>query len=317
MPPRPSIATLSEKAPPGVATVLDYLAHRFPHVGRETWVERFARGMVLSNDGPLTADSPFRPQLRVRYFREVEREFPVRTDWRIEYEDGDLLVVDKPPFLPVTPAGGYVRHCLLNLLEEALAIEGLAPLHRLDKDTSGLVLFSRNPATRGHFSRLFSQGASRHLVKEYWAVCEATRGDFPERMRLEDHVARSPQAYLRQAVFEDRPANSACEVERIRWLGEPRGQGGDLVRLVLLRVLPLTGRQHQIRVQLSHAGLPILNDRIYGRRPRHDPEDLSDPMQLECRRLAIVDYPAPDGSERINRDWRVSRTYLTLPEGDP
>ncbi|MCX7011123.1 MAG: pseudouridine synthase, partial [Candidatus Sumerlaeota bacterium] len=135
MPRRASIATLSEKAPPGVATVLDYLAVRFPHVARETWAERFARGLVLSNEGPLAVDAPFRPRLRVRYFREVEREPPVRTDWRIEHEDADLVVVAKPPFLPVTPAGSYVRHCLLNLLEETTGRQDLAPLHRLDKDT--------------------------------------------------------------------------------------------------------------------------------------------------------------------------------------
>ncbi|MCX7016383.1 MAG: pseudouridine synthase, partial [Candidatus Sumerlaeota bacterium] len=173
-----------------------------------------------------------------------------------------------------------------------------------------------NPATRSHFARLFLPKASKHLVKEYWAVCEATRVDVPERMRLENHIARSPQAFPRQAVFEDRPANAMCEVERLRWLDEARGPGGDSVRLVLLRVRPLTGRQHQIRVQLSYAGLPILNDRIYGLRPRHDPEDLRDPMRLECRRLAIVDYPSPGGSERLNREWRLSESFWEPWEGD-
>jgi len=331
MPPRPSTVTLPAAPPPGVRTVFDFLTRRFSHISPAVWAERFERGKVLSDEGPLGLQAEYRPRLRVRYFREVQREPPVRTDFRIVHEDADLLVVDKPAFLPVTPAGDYVRNCLLSLLGEALGFEGLAPLHRLDKDTSGLVLFSRDPATRSHFSRLFRPESSKHLIKEYWAVCEATRGEFPERMRLESHVARNPQAYLRQAVIPDRPPNAICEVERIGWLPSDeshkmvdsarRAAGADSPPLALVRVTPLTGRKHQIRVQLSHAGLPILNDRLYGRFPRHAPEDLDNPMRLECHKMAILDYPSPDGSRRLNLAWQsrgeVCRQLsgVPVPEG--
>jgi tRNA pseudouridine32 synthase/23S rRNA pseudouridine746 synthase len=324
----PSIATLPPDPPEGVTTVLDYMAMRFPHIERTVWAERFRTGKVLRASGPIGIDATFEARLRVRYFREPEREWPVRTDFSIIAENEDLLVADKPPFLPVTPAGGYARNCLLHLLIEKTGNTNLAPLHRIDKDAAGLVIFSKRLKTRSHFARLFRQqkrGLAQaqqsadvpvpafaadprghgHLLREYEAICELpAEGAAPPR-RLEDHIARSPEQFFRQIALPHEPPNAVCHVEKIeefkdRKSGTPRA---------LLRIRTETGRKHQIRVQLSSRGFPIVNDRIYGSDPFHDPQSIENPMQLICRRIAIVDYPSTDSNEPINREWISKREF--------
>jgi len=283
---------LPEIAPDGVATFLDFFVRRFPRVPAEVWSRRFDEGKVFCEEGALAAGAPYRPLLEVHYIREVEREWPVRVDYRVVYEDADLLVVDKPPFLPVTPGGHYLRNCLLRRLVEATDNDELAPLHRLDKDTSGVTLFSKRAATRSRFVDLFREPAGR-LSKEYLALCDARAEPPGERTRLEDHVARSGEAYHLQAVVPGRPPNAVCEIEVVERAGER----------ALFRVFPLTGRKHQIRVQLRHAGFPIVNDRLYGLRPRHDPDDLSDPLQLNCHRIVLRGHPTLGGGG-VAFEWR-------------
>lgn len=300
LPVRPSTVRLPERPPEGVLTLLDFLEHRFPRVPREVWVSRCAAGAVWSAAGPLAADTPFVPLLEVHYRREVDHEPPVRTDVRAVWRDADLLVVDKPPFLPVTPAGRYVRHCLLHLLEAAG--EGrLDPLHRLDRLTSGLVLLSRDPSTRGHFSRLF-RGPSPLVQKEYLAVCEEL-SEAPARAVLEHHVARSREEYFRQVVDSGLEPNARLELELVT-----RRRG-----LALVRVRPQTGRKHQIRVQLAAVGLPIVGDPIYGSGPRN--EDLGRRLWLDAHRLEVDGFPGPDGEPELRADWRSRVSPVAFLEG--
>lgn len=289
-PVRPSTVRLPERPPVGVVTLLDFLEHRFPRVPRAVWAARCAAGGVWSTDGPLAASTAFTPLLEVHYRREVGQEPPVRTDLRTVWRDPHLLVVDKPPFLPVTPAGSFVRHCLLHLLAEAG--EGdLAPLHRLDRLTSGLVLLSRRPATRGHFSRLF-QGPSRFLRKEYLAVCDEV-SEAPARAVVEHHVARSTTDHWRQEVVPGRTPNARLELEVVE-----RRPG-----LVLARVWPETGRKHQIRVQLAAVGLPIVGDPLYGCGGQDEPEDLDRRLWLDAHRLVVAGFPDPDGGPDLDAEW--------------
>lgn len=297
----PRIATvkLPEIPPEGIATLLDFYLWRFPRIAPEVWRRRFREGKVFCDAGPLAADAPYRPLLETRYVREVEREAPVRRDFRILHQDADLIVVDKPPFLPVTPSGRYLENCLLHLLSVATGEAELAPLHRIDKDTAGLTLFSRRRASRSHFARLFRE-SERFLEKEYRAVCEVEPGRrLASRFRMANRLARESEDRWLTAVEDvddESEANAVCDVEVV----ERRADRA------MLRLAPRTGRRHQLRAQLAHAGLPIVNDRLYGSRPRHDPEDLDDPLALVCRRLAIRGFPVFDGGagETIEREWR-------------
>jgi tRNA pseudouridine32 synthase/23S rRNA pseudouridine746 synthase len=293
---RPSTVKLPEQRPPGVRTILDFFVHRFPRITRAVWTERFALGKVWATDGSIDAETAYRPLLEVHYRREVEREPPVREDFRVVWSDDDLLVVDKPPNLPVTPGGRWVRGCLLHLLLEATGNDRIAPLHRLDRLTSGLVLLSLDPATRTHYARLFQP---RSLVeKTYTAVCELRVDPPPSLIKLAHHISRSPREYWRQIVRPDLPANAHCEVEVLAI------DGG----LVLARVRPSTGRKHQIRVQLAHEGLPILGDPLYGSVRSNHPEDLAQRLWLDAHQLSVRGFPRPSGKKVLTAEWSSSRT---------
>ena len=292
LPVRPSTVRLPATPPAGVGTVLGFFLVRFPRLPAGVWQERFAAGKGWSAEGPRGPTTAYRPLLEVHYRREVAKELPIRTDYRVIWRDPHLLVVDKPPFLPVTPGGSYCRHCLLHLLAEA-GERDLAPLHRLDRLTSGLVVLSREAASRGHYARLF-QAAGGALAKEYLAVCEPLRGELPARARLEHHVTRSSTEHWRQDVVAGRPANARLELELI-------SQAGDLA---LYRVRPLTGRKHQIRVQLAHVGLPLVGDPLYGPTRWRDPEDLSQRLWLDAHRLIVTGFPAFAAGPALDADWR-------------
>jgi tRNA pseudouridine32 synthase/23S rRNA pseudouridine746 synthase len=298
---RPSTVTLPERRPDGVVTVFDFFLRRFPRVAEETWRERFAAGKVWSREGVLTGDEKYRPLLRAHYRREVEREPDVRGDFTIVWSDEDLIVVDKPPHLPVTPGGRWVLNCLLHLLSVAVENDDLAPLHRLDRLTSGLVVFSRNRETRSHFARLFQPGAP--VEKIYTAVCEVGCDNAPTRAILEHCLARSRHEYWRQVVIPGGQPNARCEIERV-------GEAGDLA---LYRIYPHTGRKHQIRVQLADAGLPILGDPLYGSQPFHDPDNLSNRLYLDAHGIRVEAFPRPGGSS-LDVVWISTRTPNRLFE---
>ena len=139
--------------PPGPwLTVLDCLCEHFRAIGREQWLDRIARGRVLDGQGlPIALDLPYKEGLRIHYFREVPDEKPIPVVETILYADEHLVVADKPHFLPVTPAGEYVEQTLLRRLIHRLDNPHLVPLHRIDRHTAGLVLFSANPQTRSAY----------------------------------------------------------------------------------------------------------------------------------------------------------------------
>jgi len=292
---RPSTIKLPERAPHGEQTVFEFFLCRFPRISRTIWLERFTTGKVWATGTAIDAETPYRPLLEVHYRREVEREPPVRRDFRIVWSDRDLLVVDKPPHLPVIPGGRWVRGCLLHLLLEATGNDRIAPLHRLDRLTSGLVLLSLDPATRPHFARLFQPNPM--VEKDYTAVCELRCEHPPRRFTLAHHIARSETEYWRQVVRPELPPNARCEVEVLE---VDKG-------LVHARIRPLSGRKHQIRVQLADAGLPILGDPLYGTDPAHDPEDLSRRLWLDAHRLAVSDFPGPRGAGALTAEWKSAR----------
>ncbi len=158
--------------------MLDCLCAHFPAIDRVTWLDRFARGRVLDAGGrPLAATHPYREGLRIHYFREVPNEQPIPFQEQLLHLDEHLVVADKPHFLPVQPSGGYVRETLLARLIERLGNPDLAPLHRIDRLTAGLVLFSANPKSRGRYQALFRE---RRIHKTYEALALALPGlEFP------------------------------------------------------------------------------------------------------------------------------------------
>src|SRR6266571_2988649 len=126
-------------------SILVFLHRRFPHFPPRSWEERLNACKVLDEDcRPLTTATLYTPGKRIYYFREVEQEPVIPFSETILFQNEEILVACKPHFLPVTPGGPYVNECLLNRLRKSTGNHELAPLHRIDRETAGIVLFSVN-----------------------------------------------------------------------------------------------------------------------------------------------------------------------------
>ena len=173
---KPSVITM----PPNetrFATVLAFLAWRFPGVSTAEWQARMLAGKVFwDTQHPIKIDAPYSPHQRIFYFREVIHEPAIPFEEGIIHQDNHLLVACKPHFLPVTPGGRFVEECLVNRLRKETGIDSLSPIHRIDRETAGLVMLSVNPDTRSIYHGLF---AHRRIKKTYYALAHLS-GKNPE-----------------------------------------------------------------------------------------------------------------------------------------
>ena len=261
--------------PPGTwATVLDCLCAHFAHVSREQWLSRMARGRVLDLQGqPLQANTPYRSGLTVRYYREIEAERTIPFTESVLYIDENIVVADKPHFLPVTPKGRYVTQTLLARLMSRLDLPQLAPLHRIDRGTAGLVMFSVNPATRALYHALFSE---RRIAKQYQAIAPAlSHLSFPfvHRSRI---VVGEPFFRMQESQGEANTETHIDVLDRgpIHWR---------------YKLSPVTGKKHQLRVHMASLGAPILNDDFYPLVIAREPDDYSQPLKLLAAGLSFID----------------------------
>ena len=143
----PSVVTLPA-APAPYPSIVEFLCRAFPTISRDRWAQRMREGKVLNDRGePITAETRYSPSKRIFYFREIENEPVIPFAEQILFQNDELLVACKPHFLPVIPGGRYVEECLLNRLRNRTGLADLAPLHRLDRETAGIVIFSVNPNT--------------------------------------------------------------------------------------------------------------------------------------------------------------------------
>lgn len=272
------------------ATVAEFVIERFGHIDAEQLYRRFDDGEFVGVDGaPITHETQLGATEFVWYYRDVPDEVPIPFTEDIVHIDDDLVVIDKPHFLPTTPGGRHLRESALVRLRLRLDNPDLTPVHRLDRATAGLVMFSARPDTRGTYQSLF---ARRQVTKVYeavsaqppgWDLQAPTVGGRAFPLVYRNHiVARRGQ--LRVGVDDEREANSETLIEV---LGCGMSESGRAVVQTLLR--PHTGRMHQLRVHLAALGIPILGDRLYPDLLPEIPDDPSLPLQLLARELAFTD----------------------------
>lgn len=261
--------------PPGSwPTVLDCLCDHFKAISREQWLDRIARGRVLDGQGqPISQELAYREGLRIHYFREVPDEKVIAVEEAILYADEHLVVADKPHFLPVTPAGEYVEQTLLRRLIRRLGNPHLVPLHRIDRHTAGLVLFSANPDSRSAYQALFP---TRKIEKRYEAIAGALPHlSFPlvHKSRLVDG-----EPFFRMQEAEG-PSNTETAID-------VKEKHGDLWRYALY---PVTGKKHQLRVHMSALGAAICNDPFYPEVLKDAEDDFAKPLKLLAQGLRFID----------------------------
>jgi tRNA pseudouridine32 synthase/23S rRNA pseudouridine746 synthase len=269
--------------PPGPwATVLDFLRVRFPHIPTAELERRLHCSEIVADDGqPVAATDPYIPVGRLHYYRAPANEVPIPFAERIIYQDDCLVAVDKPHFLPVTPSGQYLAETLLVRLSRSLGLTTLAPMHRLDRETAGIVLFTVQPALRGRYQALFSR---RDVDKEYEAIADCREDLVWPLTRRNRLVPGEPFMRMREAdPTEDGEPNAETVIDCIERLDDGRAR---------YRLQPKTGKKHQLRVHMAALGLPIHNDVLYPdwRPPALDaPPDYDHPLQLLARRIAFTD----------------------------
>ena len=262
---------------PGVATVLEYLIIRFPYIDAQIWRQRISEGKVHRHDGsPITTQSPFQAQQRIYYYREVEIEPSVPFKESILFQDENILVVYKPHFLALIPGGIYVNECLQNRLRRSTGIDTLQALHRLDRVTAGLVIFSTNPGTCHHYHQLFER---RQIHKTYQAIASVDDGEnlVGQEWDIRNRLEPSDPLFLMH-VCEGK-ANSHSV---IRCLQQSKHNA-------LFELNPVTGKTHQLRVHMQTLGWPILNDKYYPHLQPLSEDDYSAPLQLLAKEIQFID----------------------------
>ena len=259
-------------------TITDFLVEHFPAISRETWLARMASSQVVDEFGELVTPGRAYPgssggTVRVYYYRDVPDEPVIPFLETVLHQDEHLVVADKPHFLPVTPSGNYLQETLLVRLKNRLKIDSLAPIHRIDRETAGLVMFSVQPRERDAYGSLFRL----HAVEKHYEAIAPWRGDMDFPLTRKSRIVQD-EPFFRQRETEGAP-NSETHINVIE-------KAGELARYALS---PVSGKKHQLRVHMNALGLPILNDRMYPPQAHTPDDDYATPLQLLAKSIAFVD----------------------------
>jgi tRNA pseudouridine32 synthase / 23S rRNA pseudouridine746 synthase len=258
--------------------LLQFFIGQFPHISGDEWEQRFEEGLILDQDGhALTANSPYLPNTHLLYFRRLTREPEIPFEEQILFQDEHILVADKPHFLPVTPSGLYLHQTLLYRLKKKTGIQTLSPLHRIDRDTAGLVIFSVNPSERAQYQNLFRD---RAVNKVYEAIA-------PYSKELEKQLPMTYQSRLQESEH-------FLQMQEV--VGEPNTD--TLIELIeknkswaKYQLTPGSGKKHQLRCHLNALNIPIKNDQIYPILTPYQKYDLdfSKSLQLLAKEISFED----------------------------
>lgn len=258
--------------------LLEFFIHHFPHIDAKEWSARFSDGLVMRLSGePVRADDSYQANTHLVYFRRLEREPHIPFEEHILYRDEHILVADKPHFLPVTPSGLYLHQTLLNRLKKTTGLHDLTPIHRIDRDTAGLVIFSVQHHERAQYQNLFRDRLVRKVYEAIAPYSEALHAKLPlaysSRLEESDHFLQM------QEVEGDSNADTLIELIEVM---KPWAR---------YRLTPGSGKKHQLRCHLNALGVPIRFDQIYPILTPYQEYDLdfSKPLQLLAQEIHFTD----------------------------
>jgi tRNA pseudouridine32 synthase/23S rRNA pseudouridine746 synthase len=276
----------------GSGTVVEYLLERFAADATRVR-EKVDAGEVVDGEGRVVDPStPLTSSQWVFLYRDPAPEPRVPFEIEILHRDSDLLVVDKPHFLATMPRGLHIVESALVRLRRELDLPELSPIHRLDRVTAGVLVFSLRPANRGAYQTLFAQ---RKVTKYYEAVA-GHRADLTLPTTVESRIVKFRGTPTAQQVPGE--PNARTVVERLAARGER----------ALYGLHPHTGKVHQLRLHMNSLGLPIVGDNFYPILLDTPRDDYSDPLQLLAK---SIEFPDPF-TGRLRR-FESRRTLAAWP----
>ena len=229
-------------------TLINYLAAQFPHIEQQHWLDEIDAGLVVLNDQPVTPDRTVRPGEQYEHIFPDTVEPDVSPDIRIVHEDDALVVVNKPAPLPMHASGRFNRNTLVDILNEVYKPQRLRPAHRLDANTSGVVVLTR---TRKFASALQPQFEQGEINKRYVA---RIYGRLKEPMTSNDCPISNQPGPVGSRVVDADGLPSRTEFRELVCFDDDTS---------LVEAIPITGRTHQIRLHLWDLGVPIVGDSVY------------------------------------------------------
>lgn len=237
--------------------LIDFLFRRFPYLTREKWVENIQLAAIKINDQPVTPTTVLNNNDIISYLRPREDEPEIDTRYNILYLDDSIVVVEKNGNIPISESGKYYQNTLLNILKEGEGFSELYAVHRLDRETSGIVVIGR---TKEIATTMGEQFQRRVPQKEYHAVL---LGEFPEKELMVNFPIRKVRASeINASKYSVRIRQLAAEdgkESKTLFIAEKVANG-----LTLAKIKLFTGRTHQIRCHSEYAGFPVLGDKLYG-----------------------------------------------------
>ncbi len=257
--------------------ILNFLIQRFPNITEETWRKRIEAGKVFcENRKKITPLSKYIPGQKMFYYREVNNEKIIPFKEKIIFQNEYLLIVDKPHFLPVTPSGKYVNETLLyRLNSKSEKFDDIAPLHRLDMDTAGLVMFSISKSTRGLYGNLFKD---RKINKIYEAIINCPYDNTKTEWDIQNEMIPSENVWFKMQIGNGQ-INAKTHIKLIK----------KNENLALIELYPETGKKHQLRLHSTLISPGIINDKFYPTLYPESPVNFEKPLQLLAKKLSFID----------------------------
>lgn len=231
---------------------------------------------MLFDGTPISPDTHLSGGTDVFFYRRPAPEVRVPYEITTVYEDDNIMVVNKPPFLATMPRASHITENVAVRMRRATHNEELTPAHRLDRMTSGLILLTKRAELRGPYQQLF---ARREVEKIYEAIADDIGVSTPA---IWEHHIEKNEGELAARIITKRKPNALTRVSDVTQL--PRKP--ETARYLLH---PITGRTHQLRVQMLAAGAPIHGDPLYPRIQRVEEEDFTKPMLLSSVGLSFTD----------------------------